>query len=152
MDSTDGTMSVGPPSSAWPNRDSRSSATLAAPPAAPAPVRSLSFTIESADRSRSCDMSRLWSRLTVSRSLRIEPRPRWCRCCCWWCKSGWSLVRLLSVVLVVVLLSLGLIPCWARYRSILLIRFCGGGVKCCDRSSGNSHGKDVDVCAKLITS
>lgn len=43
----------------------------------------------------------------------------------------------------------GLMPCCARYKSMLFIRFCGGGgVKWLfdRRSSEMSHGTDVDVC------
>lgn len=119
--STDGTISVGPPSNAWPNKESRMS-----------PLRSRSRSlVESLDRSRDRDR---WSRL-VSR-LRSELRFRWR-----WCAGiGWMSVSLFNSN------SDGLMPCCARYRSTLLIRFWGGGVRWFDRSSGKSHGKDVDVC------
>lgn len=40
----------------------------------------------------------------------------------------------------------GLMPCCARYKSMLLMRFCGGGgVKCFRRSSASSHGIEVEV-------
>lgn len=41
--------------------------------------------------------------------------------------------------------SVGLRPCWARYRSTDFMRFWGGGVRCCDRSSCSSHGNEEDV-------
>lgn len=46
----------------------------------------------------------------------------------------------------------GLMPCCARYKSMLFIRFCGGGgVKWLfRRSSVMSHGTDVDVCRWLV--
>lgn len=46
----------------------------------------------------------------------------------------------------------GLMPCCARYKSMLFMRFCGGGgVKWLfRRSSVISHGTDVDVCRLVV--
>lgn len=47
----------------------------------------------------------------------------------------------------------GLMPCCARYKSMLFIRFCGGGGVCkwlFRRSSVMSHGTDVDVCRVVM--
>ena len=81
----EGTINVGPPSSAWPNNDSRSSRLRSR-------LRLCSSRRSNRSRSRSRDNDRRWFIVGGD--------------------SGLS----------------GLMPCWARYRSALLIRFWGGGV------------------------
>lgn len=113
------TVSVGPPSSACPKSESRNSA-----------LRSRSWVAdESRDRVWSHDDARLRSRSRFRSLLR-----RWLTTAA---NNGWTSLGTIS--------RSGLRPCCARYKSALLIRFCGGGVRWFFRSSGNSHGNEVDV-------
>lgn len=117
-------VSVGPPSSAWPKSESRNSV-----------LRSRSRSCvddESRERVWSHDNARSRSRSRLRSLLR-----RWTDAVA--ANNGWIMSFPDSS-------RSGLRPCWARYKSALLMRFWGGGVKWFLRSSGNSHGNEVDVC------
>lgn len=113
------TDSLIPDSSACPNSESRSSV-----------LRSRSCVDESRD-------DRLWSFMRTRSRLRSPLRK-------WWAAAAAN--NGCTSFNVVEFSRSGLRPCWARYKSTLLMRFCGGGVKWLVRSSGKSHGNDVDVC------
>lgn len=111
-----------PDSSACPNSESRSSV-----------LRSRSCVDESRD-------DRLWSFMRTRSRLRSPLRKWWAAAAA---NNGCTSFSEPS--------RSGLMPCWARYKSALLMRFCGGGVKWLVRSSGNSHGNDVEVCLSVYT-